>query len=214
SFLFGNSSASTSTNAPIPPKMPQSPLVVGSNSGIIPPAPPPTPPTAPTMPDLVSDGGNGAKADNRSAFLESIRNFGRKALKKVKKDPKPKVVPSDGDFMSELHDTLERKRNGTSGGKKSAKPKKVVNLAPKLTDEEYARKKAENLARYATIREQNKKQWEEAAKKNEEVAREKRKAEAEAVKARIEQKRKERGENTESVVNGIDQHYITTSYRI
>ena len=68
SFLFGNSSASTSTNAPIPPKMPQSPLVVGSNSGIIPPAPP----IAPSMPDLVDDANIGTKAEGRSALFESI----------------------------------------------------------------------------------------------------------------------------------------------
>ena len=215
-YLFGNSSASISTNAPIPPKMPQSPLVVSSNSGIIPPAPPPAPPIAPSMPDLVSDASSSeGGSNNRSALFESIRNFGKGVLRKVKREPKPKVVSSDGDLMSQLHNTLERRRSGISG-EKNTKPKKLVKQAPKLTEEEYARKKAENLARYATIREQNKKQWEEAAQKNEEIAREKRKAEAEAVKARLDQKRRERGDTTEHVVNGIDpalHHNIVSDLR-
>ena len=119
SFLFGKDPAGISTNAPIPPKMPQSPLVVDSNSGIIPPAPPPTPPIPPvllSMPNLISDTSIGEKSNNRTAFLESIRNFGKKALKKVKKEPNPKVVSSDGgDLMSQLYDTLERRRSGISG---------------------------------------------------------------------------------------------------
>ena len=216
-YLFGNSSASISTNAPIPPKMPQSPLVVSSNSGIIPPAPPPAPPIAPSMPDLVSDASSSeGGSNNRSALFESIRNFGKGVLRKVKREPKPKVVSSDGDLMSQLHNTLERRRSGISGEKKSAKPKKVVKQAPKLTEQDIARKKAENLARAATIREQNKKKWEEATKKNEEIARERRRAEAEAVKARLEQKRRERGVTTEHVVNGIDpalHHNIVSDLR-
>ena len=221
SFLFGNSSASTSTNAPIPPKMPAVSLVGSFNSAATtPPAPPPVPPTppvAPAMPDLVSDASIGGKGDNRSALLESIRNFGKNILKKVKKEPKPKAVSSDGgDLMSQLHNTLERRRNGVAGVKKSAKPKKIVKQAPKLTEQEIARKKAENLVRAATIREQKKKQWEEAAKKNEEIARERRRAEAEALKARLEQKRREGGETTEHVVNGIDpafHHNIVSDLR-
>ena len=172
-YLFGNSSASISNNAPIPPKMPQSPLVVSSNSGIIAPAPPPAPPIAPSMPDLVSDASSSeGGSNNRSAFLESIRNYGKGVLRKVKKDPKPKVVSSDGgDLLSQLHNTLERRRNGVAGEDSSTKPKQVVKQATKLSEQEIARKKAENLAKAATIREQNKKQWEEAAKKNEEIAR-------------------------------------------
>ena len=92
----------------------------------------------------------------------------------------------------------------------------MVKQAPKLTAEEIARKKAENLARAATIREQNKKKWEEATKKNEEIARERRRAETEAVEARIEQKVRERGENREGVVNRIDpalHHNIVSDLR-
>lgn len=209
SFLFGNSSAGISTNVPLPPIMPQSPPPV-------PPAPP-SPPVLPAMPDFISDASIAGKAGNRSALFESIRNFGKNLLKKVKKEPKPKVVSSDGgDLMSQLYDTLERRRSGISGEKKSAKPKQVITQAAKLTAEEIAQKKAENLARAATIREQNKKKWEEAAKKNEEIARERRRVEAEAVKARIEQKAKEGGENREGVVNGIDlalHHNIVSDLR-
>lgn len=206
SFLFGKDSAGISTNVSSPPIMPQSP----------PPAPP-IPPVLPAIPNLVSDTSIGGKSENRSALFESIRNFGKNILKKVKKEPKPKVLTSDGgDLMSQLYDTLERRRNGIAGGKNGAKSKKVVKQTPKLTSEEQARKKAENLARAATIREQNKKKWEEAAKKNEEIARERRRAEAEAVKARIEQKAKERGESREGVVNGIDpalHHNIVSDLR-
>ncbi|WP_175265598.1 hypothetical protein [Rickettsia felis] len=46
--------------------------------------------------------------------------------------------------MSQLYDTLERRR-GISGEKDSAKSKKVVKQAAKLTAEEIARKKAENF---------------------------------------------------------------------
>jgi outer membrane autotransporter protein len=169
------------------------------------------------MPDFISEASIGGKSDNRSALLESIRNFGKNILKKVKKEPKPKAVSSDGgDLMSQLYETLERRRSGISGEKKSAKPKQVITQAAKLTAEEIAQKKAENLARAATIREQNKKKWEEAARKNEEIARERRRAEAEAVKARIEQKAKERGENREGVVMGIDpalHHNIVSDLR-
>ena len=205
SFLFGNSSAGISTNMPLQPIMPQSP--------------PPAPPIPPVLPDMSNFGNDTSSAttlNNKSAFLESIRNFGKNILKKVKKEPKPKVVSSDGDLMSQLYDTLERRRSGISGEKNGTKPKKVVKQPPKLTTEEIARKKAENLARAATIREQNKKKWEETAKKNEEIARERRKAEAEAVKARLEQKAKERGENREGVVNGIDpalHHNIVSDLR-
>ena len=218
SFLLGNSSASTSTNAPIPPKMPAVSLVGSFNSAATrPPAPPPAPPIVPSMPYLVSDASIGGKADNRSALFESIRNFGKGVLRKVKREPKPKVVSSDGgDLLSQLHNTLERRRNGVAGEDSSTKPKKVVKQAPKLTEQEIARKKAENLARASTIREQNKKQWEEAAKKNEEIAREKRRVESEAVKARLEQKRRERGETTDSVSNGVDpafHHNIVSDLR-
>ncbi|WP_121543483.1 hypothetical protein [Candidatus Rickettsia colombianensi] len=85
-----------------------------------------------------------------------------------------------------------------------------------LTTEEQARKKAENLARASSIREQNKKKWEEAVRKNEEIARERRRAEAEAVKARIEQKARERGEHRDGVVMGIDpalHHNIVSDLR-
>ena len=156
----------SSTNAPIPPKMPAVSLVGSFNSAAAtPPAPSPAPPIAPSMSDLVDDANIGTKAEGRSALFESIRNFGKGVLRKVKKEPKPKVVSRDADFMSELHDTVVRKKSIKSGDKKNTKPKKVVKQAPKLTEQDIARKKAENLARSATIREQNKKQWEEAARK-------------------------------------------------
>ncbi|XLM34589.1 MAG: hypothetical protein QFX12_07365 [Rickettsia africae] len=181
SFLFGKGSAGISTNVPLPPIMPQS----------LPPAPP-IPPVLPAMPDFISGANIAGKADNRSALFESIRNFGKNILKKVKREPKPKVISSDGeDLMSQLHNTLERRRNGIAGEKNGAKPKKVVKQLPKLTSEEQARKKAE-------------------------IARERRRAEVEAVKARIEQKAKERGENREGVVNGIDpalHHNIVSDLR-
>ncbi|WP_032139743.1 hypothetical protein [Rickettsia tamurae] len=118
--------------------------------------------------------------------------------------------------MSQLYDMLERRRKGIAGEENSTKPKKVVSETPILTAEEQARKKAENLARAATIREQNKKKWEESAKKNEEIARERRRAEAEVVKARIDQKAKEKGENRDGVVMGIDpalHHNIVSDLR-
>ncbi|ODA36639.1 hypothetical protein A8V33_04020 [Rickettsia sp. wb] len=215
SFLFGNGSEGTSTNVPIPPKMPAVSLVGSFNSAATtPPAPPPVPPIAPSMPDLVSDAGN-STSSTKSTLLQSIRDFGGKLfkLKKVKEEPKVVVVSSDeADLMSQI---LAR-REAIAGEDSSTKPKKVVRQTPKLTEEEIARKKAENLARYATIREQNKKQWEEAARKNEEIARERRRVEAEAVKARLEQKRKERGETTDSVINGVDpafHHNIVTELR-
>nr|WP_172683494.1 hypothetical protein [Rickettsia monacensis] len=223
SFLFGKDSAGISANIPISPKMPQYSSVAPNGSGVIPPVPPdppivsPIPLVAPAMPDFASYASSGGKSENRSALFESIRNFGKNILRKVQKDPKPKVVSSDdGDLMSQLHNTLERRRSGISGEKHGAKSKKVVKQVPILTAEEQARKKAENLARAATIREQNKKKWEEAAKKNEEIARERRRAEAEAVRARIEQKVKERGEDRGSVVMGIDpalHHNIVSELR-
>ena len=111
SFLFDDSSAGISTNVPLPPIMPQSPLPT-------PPAPP-SPPVLPAMSDFISEASIGGKSDNRSALLESIRNFGKNILKKVKKEPKPKAVSSDGgDLMSQLYETLERRRSGISGEKK------------------------------------------------------------------------------------------------
>ena len=81
SFLLGNSSASTSTNAPIPPKMPAVSLVGSFNSaGTTPPAPP----IAPSMPDFIREASIAAKPEGRLAFLESIRNFGKGALKRPK----------------------------------------------------------------------------------------------------------------------------------
>lgn len=126
SFLFGKDSAGISTNVPLPPIMPQSPPSA-------PPAPP-SPPVLPAIPDFIGDAVIGGKSENRSALFESIRNFGKNILKKVKKEPKPKVVPSDGgDLMSQLYDTLERRRSGISGEKKSAKPKQVVKQTAILT---------------------------------------------------------------------------------
>ncbi|WP_141110526.1 hypothetical protein [Candidatus Rickettsia colombianensi] len=93
--------------------MPQSPPVTPIASAMIPlvPPAPPIPPIAPAMPDLVSDTSIGGKSENRTALFESIRNFGKGVLRKVKKEPKPVVVSSDsGDLMSQLYDTLERRR--------------------------------------------------------------------------------------------------------
>ncbi len=191
---------------PPPPPMPPLPDIVPPVilPDVVP--VPPAPPMVLSQPDLVSDAA--PKTKQNSGFIAAMKQIakGNFKLKKVKQEPKPVVVSSsDQDLMSQLHNTLERRRKGVSGEESSnAKPKKVVKQAPILTAEEQAQKKAENLAKAATIREQNKKKWEEAAKKNEEMARERRQAEAEAVKERIEQKAKERGEYREGVVNGID----------
>lgn len=141
SFSLGKDFAGISTNIPIPPIMPQSPPA------------PPIPPVAPAMPDFVNDASSGGKPNNKSALLESIRNFGKNILKKAQKEAKPKVVSSDsGDLMSQLHNTIERRRNGIAGEKNIGKSKKVVKQAAILTAEEQARKKAENLVKATTIR--------------------------------------------------------------
>nr|ADD74122.1 tetratricopeptide repeat domain protein [Rickettsia felis] len=80
SFLFGKDSAGISTNVPLPPIMPQSP-----------PSAPPIPPVLPAMPDFISDASIGGKSDNRSALLESIRNFGKNILKKSRKNQSLKL---------------------------------------------------------------------------------------------------------------------------
>jgi len=66
SFLFGKDSAGISTNVPLPPIMPQSP-----------PSAPPMPPVLPDMSNFGNDTSSATTLNNKSAFLESIRNFGK-----------------------------------------------------------------------------------------------------------------------------------------
>jgi tetratricopeptide (TPR) repeat protein len=224
----------------LPDIVPQLPLpdLVPSHPPVTPPPPPPlpdivppvilpdvvpVPPASPAVamalsqPDLVSDAGSNKK----TALLQSIRDFGGKLckLKKVKHEPKPVVVSSgDQDLMSQLYNTLERRRRDISGeAEEKNKPKRtMVKQTTILTTEETARKKAENLARAANIRAQNKKKWEEAARKNEEIARERRRAESEAVKDRIEQKARKRGKYRGGGVTEIDpvlHHHIVSELR-
>ncbi|HJD63397.1 MAG TPA: hypothetical protein LFW14_07730, partial [Rickettsia endosymbiont of Degeeriella rufa] len=154
------------------------------------------------------------KGDQHYCRLSRI--LAKKYKNKSKKEPKLKVVSSDGDLLSQLHDTLERRRKDIAGESSSTKQKKVVHQAAKLTEQEIARKKAENLAKAAKVREANQKKWEETARQNEEIARKRREAEAAVIKARIEEKRRERGEVTDSVINGVDpafHHNIVTELR-
>ncbi|GAA5253114.1 WH2 domain-containing protein [Candidatus Rickettsia kedanie] len=69
SFLFGKDSAGISTNIPAPTISP----------------------VIPSMLNFVSDTSGGGKSENRSALFESIRNFGKNMLKKVKQESKPKT---------------------------------------------------------------------------------------------------------------------------
>jgi hypothetical protein len=71
------------------------------------------------MPDLVSD--TTPQIKQKSGFMAAMKQIakGNFKLKKVKEEPKPVVVSSsDQDLMSQLHNTLERRRKGIAGEEK------------------------------------------------------------------------------------------------
>lgn len=167
----------------LPDVIPQLPLpdLIPSNPPIIPPPPPPMPdivppvilpdvvpvPPAPSMassmPDLVSDATPQIK--QKSGFLAAMKEIakGNFKLKKVKQEPKTVLVSSDNmDLMSQLHNTLERRRKGIAGEKQNKKLKKaatqviVLNAEEeKAREAEIAKKIAENKEKAATLRKQN-----------------------------------------------------------
>ncbi|WP_017443558.1 hypothetical protein [Rickettsia gravesii] len=174
----------------------------------------PAPPMALSQPDLLSDAGS-SKSDKKTALLQSIRDFGGKLFKlqKVKQEPKPVVVvSSNGDLMSQLPNMLEKRRKDIVGEKKNNKFKKSVKQVIVLTaeeqkarDNEISQKIAANKEKAATLRKQKEKEWAIKAKQIEaEVEIEKQRKAAEHAKAMREQKAKESGGNSSTVVAGID----------
>jgi len=195
---------------PPPPPMPDIvPPVILPDVVPVPPAPP-VPPMALSQPDLLSDAGSN-KSNKKTALLQSIRDFGGKLfkLKKVKQEPKPKVVSSDeANLMSQI---LAR-REAIAGEKKSNKFKKAAKQLIVLTSEEQkakeseiAKKIAANKEKAATLRKQKGAEWEENRKKIlAEVEVENQRRAAEAAKAIREQKAKENGSDSSIVIAGID----------
>ncbi|MGX8190135.1 autotransporter domain-containing protein [Rickettsia conorii] len=197
-------------NPPPPPPMP--PLL-----DIVPPVilpdvvpVPPAPPMALSQPHLLSDAGS-SKSDKKSALFQSIRDFGGKLfkLKKVKEEPKVVVVSSDeADLMSQI---LAR-REAIAGEKKSNKFKKAAKKVIVLTteeqkarDTEISQKIAANKEKAATLRKQKEKEWAIKAKQIEaEVEIEKQRKAAEHARAMREQKAKESGGDSSTVIAGID----------
>ncbi|WP_277360234.1 autotransporter domain-containing protein [Rickettsia asembonensis] len=163
-----------------------------------------------SQPHLLSDAGS-SKSDKKSALFQSIRDFGGKLfkLKKVKQEPKTVVVSSDeADLMSQI---LAR-RATISGEKKSHKFKKAAKQVIVLTAEEQKAREAEisqkiaaNKEKAATLRKQKEKEWAIKAKQIEaEVEIEKQRKAAEHARAMREQKAKERGVDSSTVIAGID----------
>ncbi|EER20749.1 MULTISPECIES: autotransporter outer membrane beta-barrel domain-containing protein [spotted fever group] len=190
---------------PLPDIVPQFPLPDVVQVSLTPPAPP----MAPSMPDLLSDAGS-SKSNKKSALFDSIRNFKKHfKLKKVKEEPKPQVISSDtADFMSQV---LAR-REAIAGEKKNNKFKKAAKQVIVLNAEEerareaeIAKKIAENKERAATLRKQKGPEWEANRKKVlAEVEVETQKRAAEAAKAIREQKARENGGDSSTVIAGID----------
>ncbi|MCC8418817.1 MAG: hypothetical protein LN590_04550 [Rickettsia endosymbiont of Glossina mortisans submortisans] len=214
----------------LPDVVPQLPLpdLIPSNPPVTPPPPPPLPyivppailpdvvpvPPAPhislSQPHLLSDAG-GSTSSTKSTLLQSIRDFGGKLfkLKKVQQEPKPKVISSDeADLMSQI---LAR-REAIAGEKKSNKFKKAAKQVVVLTAEEQKAREAEisqkiaaNKEKAATLRKQKEKEWAIKAKQIEaEVEIEKQRKAAEHAKAMREQKATENGNDSSTVIAGID----------
>lgn len=210
---------------PLPDLIPSTPLVTPPPPppmpDIVPPVilpdvvpVPPAPPMALSQPHLLSDAGS-STSDKKSALFQAIRDFGGKLfkLKKVKEEPKVVVVSiSDQDLMSQLHNTLERRRKGIAGEEKNNKLKQAAKQVIVLTSEEQKAKEAEiakkiaaNKEKAATLRKQKEKEWAIKAKQIEaEVEIEKQRKAAEHAKAMREQKAKESGIDSSIVVAGID----------
>ncbi|HJD66698.1 MAG TPA: hypothetical protein LFV91_06735, partial [Rickettsia endosymbiont of Bembidion nr. Transversale] len=214
----------------LPDVVPTFPLpdLIPSNPPVTPPPPPPmpdivppvilpdvvpVPPMAPSMPDLLSDATPQIKP--KSGFIAAMKEIakGNFKLKKVKKEPKPVVVSSDGgDLMSQLYDTLERRRSGISGEKKDNKFKQAAKQVIVLNAEEERAREAEiankiaaNKEKSATLRKQKEKEWAMKAKQIEaEVEIEKQRKAAEHAKAIREQKAKDRVGDGSMVIAGID----------
>ncbi|WP_155980555.1 hypothetical protein [Rickettsia bellii] len=199
------------SNPPVTPPPPMPPL-----PDIVPPVilpdlvpVPPAPPMAPNMPDLVSDAA--PKTKQKSGFITAMKQIakGNFKLKKVKEEPKPQVISSDkADFMSQI---LAR-REAIAGEKKNNKFKKAAKQVIVLNAEEeqarateIAKQIAENKEKALTLRKQKEKEWAIKAKQIEaEVEVEKRRKAAEHARAMREKKAKDNGDNSSTVIVGID----------
>ncbi|WP_342224987.1 autotransporter domain-containing protein [Rickettsia endosymbiont of Urophora cardui] len=151
------------------------------------------------------------KTKQKSGFMAAMKQIakGNFKLKKVKQEAKPQVISSDeADFMSQI---LAR-REAIAGEKNSNKFKKAAKQVIVLTAEEQKAREAEisqkiaaNKEKAATLRKHKEKEWAIKAKQIEaEVEIEKQRKAAEHAKAMREQKAKENGSDSSTVITGID----------
>jgi hypothetical protein len=135
---------------------------------LAPPAPPPMPPVAPPpMPDLLGDASS-SMPKQKTGFMAAMKDIvkGNFKLKKVKKEKKEVIASDSNDFMTQLNNTLERRRKAISGEegrkkfKKAAKQVIVLNAEEeKAREAEIAKKIAENKEKAGTLRKQKEKEW-------------------------------------------------------